>query len=104
MMCEAHMCDVLAAHEIDTAFIDHSLSYHENCTNLYNQFGVRFRQRDYNKEYRRYQDMAENIEVLKPSSLVLQTAFWTTKRNDYRQRISPMPLAARPLPTLCWTR
>lgn len=71
MMCEAHMCDVLAAHEIDTAFIDHSLSYHENCNNLYNQFGVRFRQRDYNKEYRRYQDMAENIEVLKPSSLVL---------------------------------
>lgn len=71
MICEAHMCDVLAAHEIDTAFIDHSLSYHENCTNLYNQFGVRFRQRDYNKEFRRYQDMAENIEVLKPSSLVL---------------------------------
>ena len=80
MMCEAHMRDVLAAHEIDTAFIDHSLSYHENCNNLYKQFGVRFRQRNYSKEFRRYEDMAD-AEVLRPSSLVLPTACWQTIRN-----------------------
>lgn len=61
MIGESHLCQVLQSQEIDTSFIDHSLSYRENCNNLYHQFGVKFNA-DYNyKQYRRYDEMEKQL-------------------------------------------
>jgi uncharacterized Fe-S cluster-containing radical SAM superfamily protein len=58
MLNDSHLCEILRSQEIDISFIDHSLSYHENKDNLYKQFGVKFNQTNYNKDYVRFEAMA----------------------------------------------
>lgn len=50
--------DVLDKGEIDKSYIDNSLTYRENSANLYKQFGVKFAKTNYNKQFRKADEIA----------------------------------------------
>lgn len=61
MIGEVHLCEVLNRNEIDIAFIDHSLSYRENKSNLHKQFGIKFAKTNYARDYERYSIQASQV-------------------------------------------
>jgi len=58
VLAESILVEGLNAREIDISYIDHSLTYQENKANLYNQFGIKFSQTNYSREYEKYSLMA----------------------------------------------